>query len=104
IALHGLGLYIYAGEDLPTETEPITSEQIGLIKSKAGEYASIRNGTINQVYAGLKIQTLGELNKEQAVACIKQLDAWLDKAKEKMTNDVSETQPSQTSTNAKETQ
>ena len=24
IALHGLGLYIYAGEDLPMETEPVT--------------------------------------------------------------------------------
>ena len=27
IALHGLGLYIYAGEDLPLPPEPITSEQ-----------------------------------------------------------------------------
>ena len=27
IALHGLGLYIYAGEDLPIPPEPITSEQ-----------------------------------------------------------------------------
>jgi len=28
IALHGLGLYIYAGEDLPTEPEELNEKQV----------------------------------------------------------------------------
>ena len=27
IALHGLGLYIYAGEDLPEDREPVSEEE-----------------------------------------------------------------------------
>lgn len=105
IGLHGLGLYIYAGEDLPTETDPISSEQVGVIKSKAGEYAKLRNGTINQVYNGLKIRTLDELSKDQADACIKQLDAWLKVAKEKNNNANTENKPESQaqSTNTKTT-
>ena len=33
IALHGLGLYIFAGEDLPTPPEPISNGEIKSIKS-----------------------------------------------------------------------
>tara|TARA_Y100001951_G_C11181967_1_gene206475 strand:- start:48 stop:611 length:564 start_codon:yes stop_codon:yes gene_type:complete len=33
IALHGLGLYIFAGEDLPTPPEPISNGQVESIQS-----------------------------------------------------------------------
>lgn len=56
IALHGLGLYIYAGEDLPHE-DPISLEEYGEIHSVASKISkemseqistSLDNGTINR--------------------------------------------------------
>ena len=56
IALHGLGLYIFAGEDLPTPPEPPTKKEVAeLIKlafliseEKAGEInLLVEDGTIN---------------------------------------------------------
>tara|TARA_R100000700_G_C3153637_1_gene131541 strand:- start:391 stop:948 length:558 start_codon:yes stop_codon:yes gene_type:complete len=37
IALHGLGLYIYAGEDLPTEPEALNIEQVNEISVLLGK-------------------------------------------------------------------
>ncbi len=57
IALHGLGLYIYAGEDSPLKPEPITNEQykeitkiISSIKNFDGSKIvnKINEGLINQ--------------------------------------------------------
>lgn len=57
IALHGLGLYIYAGEDLPTPPQPITKEQyqeitnlMAGIKDFDGSniIGKIDNGVINE--------------------------------------------------------
>src|SRR5690625_2690139 len=81
IALHGLGLYIYAGEDLPTEFDPITPEQIGIIKTKSSEFAEVRGGTIGQVYKALEIGSLESLSTVQAKQAITQLDQWLEKVK-----------------------
>lgn len=85
IALHGLGLYIYSGEDLPTERDPITSEQVGTIKNKALEFAKLRNGTEQDVYRGLNLNGLNgvkELDKDAANVVIDKLEAWVTKASE----------------------
>lgn len=83
IALHGLGLYIYAGEDLPTESEPISSDQMGLIKTKALKFAELRNGTEQDTYNALGIDGLNglkKLNVDQANLVIQKLDSWIEKA------------------------
>lgn len=59
----------------------ITQEQVGLIKSKSMEFAKLRNQTQEAVYKVLKITDVTQLTKEQADACIKQLDIWLNGAK-----------------------
>jgi len=42
IALHGLGLYIYAGEDLPPEDEQVSPEPIDMVKvNKAAEFFKV---------------------------------------------------------------
>lgn len=81
IALHGLGLYIYAGEDLPTEVDLATSEQVGEIKKKSMEFAELRKGTVNDVYKVLGISSLENTSKDHAASSIGKLDAWLEKAK-----------------------
>ena len=57
IALHGLGLYIYAGEDLPTDNTPITSKQVGDVKTKALTLAGLRGKQDSDVYKAMGIQT-----------------------------------------------
>lgn len=81
IALHGLGLYIYAGEDLPPEG-PITTEQIGTLKTKALEFANLRDKKDTDVYAALKIQDLTKLTEGQASDVIAKLEQWIEKANE----------------------
>lgn len=62
-------------------TNAITQQQVGLIKTKSMEFAKLRNQTQQAVYQVLKITDVTKLTKEQADACIKQLDAWLKNAK-----------------------
>lgn len=59
----------------------ITQQQVGLIKSKSMEFAKLRNQTQQAVYQALKISDITKLTKQQADACIKQLDVWLKGAK-----------------------
>jgi Protein of unknown function (DUF1071) len=83
IALHGLGLYIYAGEDLPpSDPAPITSDQIGVIKTKVLEFASLRNGTPDDVYKALKVSDLTKLTKEHGEQVIAKVNGWIEKAVE----------------------
>lgn len=51
VARHGLGLYIYAGEDLPDgEEEPkIDKKNIDLICELAQKYAEIKNGNADEL-------------------------------------------------------
>lgn len=81
IALHGLGLYIFAGEDLPPDG-PITSEQVGTLKTKALELAQLRNKNDSDVYAALKISDVTKLTEGQANDVIAKLDKWIEQAKE----------------------
>ena len=59
IAMHGLGLYIYAGEDLPaeTDTDKATQEQLDTIKKLVD---------VAKLCAYYKIDTLEEMSYAQA--------------------------------------
>lgn len=81
IALHGLGLYIYAGEDLPLDG-PITQEQVGTIKVKAMELAKLRGKQDKDVYSALKISDITKLNEGVAADVISKLDKWIEQANE----------------------
>lgn len=73
VARHGLGLYIYAGEDLPEdESKPntmqsATAKQVELIKAKADD--------LNKILAYYKVKTVEEMTIEQASHCIGVLKA-----------------------------
>lgn len=45
VARHGLGLYIYAGEDLPEDSEPVQIQTKPIDKNKLSTLASIMNKT-----------------------------------------------------------
>lgn len=59
IALHGLGLYIYAGEDLPDSARPetLSAEQRATIESKIVEVG----GNLDRLLAYFKAKSLGEI-------------------------------------------
>ena len=84
IALHGLGLYIYSGEDLPTEKEPpklAAKEQIEAIESKCDEYIELRGtGTKQQLLDHLNISDLNKITELFANKSIAVLDAMIKKA------------------------
>lgn len=74
IALFGLGLYIYAGEDLPIEIEkPITEEQ-------KAEFNELEVNTAN-VLLKFKINSIDELTEKQASAIIEAKKAYLERNK-----------------------
>lgn len=56
---------------------PITPEQVGIIKTKALEFAKARERTDRDVYDALNIEKVESLNTKQAEESIKQLDIWL---------------------------
>lgn len=59
IALHGLGLYIYAGEDLPeaAKTETLSISQQETIKTMIEDV----NGNLDRLLAYFKVKSLGEI-------------------------------------------
>jgi hypothetical protein len=59
IALHGLGLYIYAGEDLPdsAKTETLTNTQQETIKTMIEEV----DGNLDRLLAYFKVKSLGDI-------------------------------------------
>lgn len=83
IALHGLGLYIYAGEDLPTDNTPISAEEIGKLKIKVLELAQLVNVKESDVYTKLKIKDLSQMKAENVDDAHKVLDIWITNAKKK---------------------
>lgn len=102
-ARHGLGLYIYAGEDLPEEDENATknpkadssAEKIGrkavnlTINTLMGEFAKLRGKSIGEVEnalmrqisapEGASLETISDSLAERAKA---QIAVWLKEAKE----------------------
>ena len=84
IALHGLGLYIYAGEDLPmdnTPPEPITAEQIGKLKMKVLELSQLSKANESKILARLKINSLSEITTKDVQVVNDSLDVWIGQYK-----------------------
>ena len=76
LAMFGLGLYIYAGEDLPEGEEKAAepSVQVKVETYKQMQAEIHRTGTdINKLCAFYKVKALNELTEEQAQKALKQL-------------------------------
>lgn len=80
IASHGLGLYIYSGEDLPNDA--LTSVQHRLIHEKVQELAHLRNAKPELVIASLKVPSVDHLTTGEADMVIDRLESWIKMAKE----------------------
>ncbi|MED1403828.1 DUF1071 domain-containing protein [Bacillus mycoides] len=81
IALHGLGLYIYAGEDLPEiQEDPISSQQVGAIKLNIKKLATLRKVDEETIKGHLSITEVTELTKTQADEVIKKSTKWVKQA------------------------
>ncbi|PEB78263.1 hypothetical protein COM95_27900 [Bacillus cereus] len=92
IALHGLGLYIYAGEDLPEiQEEMITSQQVGAIKLNIKKLAALRKVDEDMIKGHLSIKEVGELTLKQAEEVLKKSTKWVKQA-EKETAETEEEQ------------
>ncbi|MFS8355114.1 DUF1071 domain-containing protein (plasmid) [Bacillus nitratireducens] len=92
IALHGLGLYIYAGEDLPEiQEEMITSQQVGAIKLNIKKLAALRKVDEDMIKGHLSIKEVGELTLKQAEEVLKKSPKWVKQA-EKETAETEEEQ------------
>ncbi|MBZ3765686.1 MULTISPECIES: DUF1071 domain-containing protein [Bacillus] len=90
IALHGLGLYIYAGEDLPEiQEEMITAQQVGAIKLNIKKLATLRKVDEDTIKGHLSIKEVGELTLKQAGEVLKKLTKWVKQA-EKETSEIEE--------------
>lgn len=63
--------------------DPITPEQIGLLKTKALEFAKIRSKTEKEVFEALKITDIEKLNTVQADEAISKVNRWLESAAKK---------------------
>ena len=84
IALHGLGLYIYAGEDLPmdnTPPEPITAEQLGKLKMKVLELSQLSKADESKILTRLKVNSLSDVNTKDVQAVNDSLDVWINQYK-----------------------
>ncbi|OJD66240.1 hypothetical protein BAU26_10185 [Bacillus sp. N35-10-4] len=81
IALHGLGLYIYAGEDLPEiQEDPITPQQVGAIKVNIKNLAKLRKIDEDTVKGHLNISEITELTSKQAEEILKKSTKWVKQA------------------------
>lgn len=66
IALHGLGLYIYAGEDLPTEPEALNTKQVNEILTLLGK---IDNAKLTmQINKAIDSKEINDANFKGAMA------------------------------------
>ncbi len=71
IALHGLGLYIYAGEDLPIhEQETLTEKQVAEIETLASEL----DADIQKIVAFYKVKSLKEIPESEHHKILRSLE------------------------------
>ncbi|UUE91784.1 DUF1071 domain-containing protein [Bacillus cereus] len=85
IALHGLGLYIYAGEDLPEIQEPmITPQQVGAIKLNIKNLATLRKVDEDAIKGHLSIKEVAELTLKQAEDVLKKSTKWVKQAEKEI--------------------
>ena len=90
LARHGLGLYIYAGEDLPEEekavVEKIESKYVEVIKTLVTKYAKLKNGKedelIKYYLVKLKVKSLEDLTNEQGIILMKELNNLIERSRE----------------------
>lgn len=89
LARHGLGLYIYAGEDLPDgeeeKPEPkVSGILINAIKEAATKYAEIKNGNADELLKyylnKYKVQIIEELTYSQGVEIGKELNKLIERS------------------------
>lgn len=87
LARHGLGLYIYAGEDLPDgEEEPkVDKKIISLIVETASKYAEIKNGNADELLKyylnKYKVDTIEDLTYKNGIAISKELSNLIERSK-----------------------
>lgn len=94
LARHGLGLYIYAGEDLPevereeqeaTLTEKIEKKYVATIESLINQYASIKKGKpselIKYYLVKLNVNSFEDLTNEQGIKLAKELNELVERGK-----------------------
>lgn len=85
LARHGLGLYIYAGEDLPDgEEEPKVNEtMIKAIKEATTKYAEIKNGNADELLKyylnKYKVKNIEELTYTQGALIGKELNNLIER-------------------------
>ena len=91
LARHGLGLYIYAGEDLPDgEEQPKVTEVVKLSKvteqniiKLIEQYSTMRNGNSSELtkyyLQKCNAKTLSDLTEEQGKAIVKELIKLIDR-------------------------
>jgi len=73
IALHGLGLYIYAGEDLPTPPEPLDDEQKAMVSDLL---VSIDDKDLSsKVLEQIANETINKANLKGSLAKLKRLSS-----------------------------
>ncbi|PFN76408.1 DUF1071 domain-containing protein [Bacillus cereus] len=85
IALHGLGLYIYAGEDLPEIQEPmVTPQQVGAIKLNIKKLAALRKVDEDAIKGHLNIKDVAELTLKQAEDVLKKSTKWVKQAEKEV--------------------
>jgi hypothetical protein len=89
LARHGLGLYIYAGEDLPDgEEEPkIDKKNMDLIVELAAKYAEIKNGNADELLKyylnKCNVKSIEELTYTQGIMIGKELSNLIQRNGEK---------------------
>ena len=89
LARHGLGLYIYAGEDLPDgEEEPkIDKKNMDLIVELAAKYAEIKNGNADELLKyylnKCNVKSIEELTYTQGIMIGKELSNLIERSKQK---------------------
>ena len=88
VARHGLGLYIYAGEDLPEaerEEEEAKAKQKAMEKLNKTELSAVRNAIANNGYNEPKICEFFKIEKleDMTVGQLRQFNEMIEKSKEK---------------------
>jgi hypothetical protein len=86
LARHGLGLYIYAGEDLPDggEEPKVDQKIIGLIVETASKYAEIKNGNADELLKyylnKYKVDTIEDLTYKNGITISKELSNLIERS------------------------
>lgn len=85
----GLGMYLYAGEDLPEEERPATVDEKDRPKlvNEIAELIEANNLSMGKVYKKIKIDNISQLDTQRMPGCIKWLKNLSDKEKGELKKD-----------------